>query len=112
LHIKFPEAPLDSILKLAGKTSNAVVSVSLNAAYEGSFLLQTSNTFKPRIKEDKNVVDPSGRNRKRSVNIKHSVGKSVFGEVSWDDDTTEKEVSKPAGSVYLRTSNANLDLSL
>jgi len=111
LDIKFPEAPSDSILKFGGKTSNAAVSVSLNPAYEGSFLLHSSNIFKPRIIEDKTVVDPSGRNRKRSLNIKQAGRKVVSGEVFWDD-ATEQEVSKAAGSVYLRTSNANIDLNL
>jgi len=38
-------------------------------------------------------------------------GRKVFGEVFWDDET-EQEVSKAAGSVFLRTSNANIDLNL
>lgn len=113
LDIKFPEAPVNSTLKLYGKTSNAGVSVSLNPAYEGSFLLKTSNIFKPRINEDKNVVDPSGKNRKRSLNIKKAKRKVVFGVVFWEEATEElEEVSKPAGTVYLRTSNANVDLNL
>ena len=111
LDIGFPAAPPDSKLKFAGKTSNAGVSVSLNPAYEGSFLLQASNIFKPRINEDKNVVDPSGRNRKRSLHVKQARRKAVFGQVFWDD-ATEQEVSKAAGSIYLRTSNAIIDLNL
>ena len=114
MDIKFPEAPPDSTLKFLGKTSNAGVSVSLNPAYEGSFLLLTSNIFKPRINEDKNVVDPSGRNRTRTLNIKKADKRIVSGEVFWENDETEQpeEVSKHAGSVYLRTSNANVDLNL
>ena len=115
MDIEFPAAPPDSILKFAGKTSNAGVSVSLNPAYEGSFLLQTSNIFKPRVNVDRNVVDPSGRNRKRSLNFKQEGRKIAAGDVFWDDNATEQleeEVSKAAGSVYMRTSNANMDLNL
>ena len=112
LDIEFPAAPPDSVLRFAGKTYNAGVSVSLNPAYEGSFLLRTSNIFKPRVNLDKTVVDPSGRDRKRSLNIKLEGRKVVSGEVFWDDATEQEEVSKAAGSVYLRTSNANIDLNL
>ena len=111
MDIEFPAAPPDSILKFAGKTSNAGVSVSLNPAYEGSLLLETSSIFKSRINQDKSVVDPSGRNRKRSLKIKQIGRKVVSGDVFWND-ATEQEVSKAAGSVYMRTSNANMDLNL
>ena len=110
LDIDFPASPPDSLLKFGGKTSNAGVQVSLNPAYEGSFLLETSSVFKPRVHPGRNVVDPSGRNRKRSLNIKQ-LGKSVAsGDVFWDD-ATEQEASK-AGSVFVRTSNGNIDMKL
>ena len=99
------------MLKFGGKTSNAGASVFLNPAYEGSFLLHTSNIFKPRINQDKCVVDPSGRNRKRSLNIKPTGINVGSGQVFWDD-ATEQKVSKAAGSVYMHTSNANIDLNL
>jgi hypothetical protein len=107
LNVDFPAAPVDSILKFVGKTSNAGVSVSLNPAYEGSFLLKTSNA-KPQINPDKNVVDPSGRNRKRSLDIKEKGKSAAFGKVFWDDDAIDLK----AGSVVIRTSNANIDLNL
>jgi hypothetical protein len=108
LDIDFPAAPPDSILHLAGETSNAEVVVSLNPAYEGSFLLTTSNA-EPQINSDENVIDPSGRNRKRSLNIKQE-GKGVaLGDVFWDPE--DVMVSK-AGSVIIDTSNAKIDLNL
>jgi len=108
LDIDFPAAPPDSILHLAGETSNAEVVVSLNPAYEGSFLLTTSNA-EPQINSDENVIDPSGRNRKRSLNIKQE-GKGVaLGDVFWDPE--DAMVSK-AGSVIIDTSNAKIDLNL
>ena len=108
MNIEFPAAPPASILKFGGKTSNAEASVSLNPAYEGSFLLQTSSIFKPQVNPDRTVVDPSGENRRRSLNIKQEGKKVVSGEVFWGD-ATEQRVS---GSVYIRTSNANINLSL
>ena len=111
MDIEFPDAPPDSILKFGGETSNAGASVSVNPAYEGSFLLHTSSIFKPQINQDKDVVDPSGKNRKRSINIKQAGINVVSGQVIWDD-ATEKKVSKAAGSVYMHTSNADIDLTL
>ena len=111
MDIEFPTAPPDSILKFGGKTSNAEVSVSLNPAYEGSLFLQTSNAFKPQINQDKCVVDPSGRNRRRSLNLKQTGRNVVSGEVVWED-ATEQNVSKLAGMVYIRTSNANISLDV
>ena len=89
LDIGFPAGPPDSILRFGGKTSNAGVSVSLNPSYEGSFLLETSDIFKPKINEDKTVVDPSGRNRKRSLKIKQEKRKVITGEIFWDDATEQ-----------------------
>ena len=110
MDIGFPAGPPDSILRFGGKTSNAGVSVSLNPSYEGSFLLETSDIFKPKINEDKTVVDPSGRNRKRSLKIKQEKRKVITGEIFWDDAT--EQVSKATGSICLRTSNGNIDLNL
>lgn len=107
LDVNFPAAPLDSILKFVGKTSNAGVAVSLNPAYEGPFVLKTSNA-KAQINPDKNVVDPSGRNRKRSLDIKQKGESAVLGRVFWEDDATDLK----AGSVVVRTSNAKIDLNL
>ena len=112
MDIEFPDAPPDSILKFVGKTSYAGASVSLNPAYEGSFLVHTSNVFKPQIYRDKGVVDPTGRNRERSFKINKPAGINVVsGQVFWDD-ATEQKVMKPAGSVYMQTSNAFIDLNL
>lgn len=106
LDIDFPAAPPDSILEFGGTTSNAGVAVSLNPAYEGRFLLRTS-IAKPQINPDESVTDPSGRNRKRSLSINQDGRQAIFGEVFWDDATELK-----AGTVFLRTSNARIDLNL
>ena len=111
LDIEFLATPPDAILELVGKTSNAGISVSLNPAYEGSFLLKTSHA-KPQINQDKTVVDPSGRNRKRSLYFNQE-GRSgvVFGEVFWDDATERLEKDSKA-AVVMHTSNGKIDLNL
>jgi len=110
LDIDFPAAPPYSLLKFISMTSNAQAVVSLNAAYEGSFLLQTSSS-KPRINQDRTVTDPSGKNRKRSLDVKQIRQGPVSGEVYWED-ATEQDGPKVAGSVSVRTSNAHIDLNL
>jgi hypothetical protein len=105
LSIDFPASPPDSILRFDGKTSNGEVAVSLNPAYEGSFVLKTSNA-KPQINFDENVADPSGRNRTRSLNIKHQRRGVALGGVFWDDAIVSK------AGVFLHTSNAQIDLNL
>ena len=107
LTIDFPASPPDSILQFTGMTSNADVVVSLNPAYEGSFVLKTSNA-KPQINSDENVNDPSGRNRTRSFDIKlQRKGVALaMGDVFWDDAIVSK------AGVSLHTSNAKIDLNL
>ena len=81
--------------------------VSLNPAYEGEFFLQTSNS-KPRIYQDNTVVDPSGKNRKRLLNVQHSWKGLASGDVYWGD----AEDSKATGSVFIHSSNARVDLNV
>lgn len=110
LDINFPAAPPNSLLKFIGKTSNAQAAVSLNPAYEGSFLLQTS-VSNTGLKHVRSVNDPTGRNRTRSLNIDHAGKELISGKVYWDDGT-EQDDSKPAGLVSVRSSNAQVELVL
>jgi len=109
LDVDFPAAPPYSLLTFDGTTSNARAVVSLNPAYEGSFTLRTSLS-RALINQDRSVVDPSGKNRKRSLNVKQA-GKVVSGEVFWDD-ATEKSNLKSKGSVSIRSSLAQVELDL
>lgn len=92
LAVDFPASPVDSKLTLSAKTSNSPAYVSLNPAYEGIFKLQTSPWFKAEVNVDKDVVDPSGKDRKRNVVIKDVVRGSLSGSVNWDgEDGREAE---------------------
>jgi len=106
LEVDFPASPPYSRLNFMGKTSNAQAAVSLNPAYEGLFYLQTSISD-IRVNQDKSVIDPSGRDRKRSLNIKQAGKRLVSGDVYWG-----YAGSKVPGSVSVRTSNAHVDLNL
>ncbi|KAF8802647.1 hypothetical protein BYT27DRAFT_7172708 [Phlegmacium glaucopus] len=109
LDVDFPAAPPYSLLTFGGTTSNARAVVSLNPAYEGSFILSTSLST-PLINQDRSVIDPSGRNRERSLNIRKA-GRVISGEVFWDDATEDSNL-KPAGLVSIRSSNARVELDL
>jgi len=109
LEVDFPAAPPYSLLTFDGTTSIGQAVVSLNPAYEGSFLLRTS-LFQSLIHQDKSVVDPTGRNRKRLLKIKQ-VGSVISGEIFWSN-TTETSNLIPAGSVSIRTSLAQVELDL
>jgi len=109
LDVDFPAAPPYSLLTFSGATSNAKAVVSLNPAYEGSFIVQTSNS-KPVVNQDETVTDPSGKNRKRSLNIK-PLKVLIVGDVHWKDETEPGEL-KPTGAVSVHTSNADVELNL
>jgi hypothetical protein len=108
LAVDFPASPVDSKLTLGAKTSNSPVSLSLNPAYEGSFKLQTSSWFKAEANVDKEVVDPSGKDRKRNVVIENTGRGSLSGSVNWDGDKGH-EVE---GVVDVSTSNFYVRLNL
>jgi hypothetical protein len=108
LAVDFPASPADSKLTLGAKTSNSPVSVSLNPAYEGTFKLQTSSWFKAEANIDKEVVDPSGKDRKRNVVIENAGRESLSGRVNWDGDE-EREVE---GVVDVFTSYSHVKLNL
>ncbi|KIM36769.1 hypothetical protein M413DRAFT_13744 [Hebeloma cylindrosporum] len=108
LGVGFPASPVDSKLILSAKTSNSPLAVSLNPAYEGSFNLRTSSWFKAEANVDKEVVDPSGKDRKRNVVIKDVGRGSLSGSVNWEGE----EGREIEGSVDLSTSNFHVRVEL
>jgi len=80
----------------------------LNPAYEGTFDLHTSPWFNAEVKVDKEVVDPSGKDRKRNVDIKQDIRGSLSGSVNWEG----KEGREVEGVVDVATSNFYVVLSL
>jgi len=108
LTVNFPASPVDFKLILGAKTSNSPVSVSLNPAYEGTFNLHTSSWFKSEANVNKEVVDPSGKDRKRNVVINNIGRGSLSGIVNWDGEGGHKI----EGVVDASTSNFYVVLNL
>ncbi|KAG5646851.1 hypothetical protein DXG03_002228 [Asterophora parasitica] len=103
VYIKFPTTPLDSTLKLQVATSNSPAVVTLDPAYQGSLSLATSN-FAPILKR-KNVEDPTGKGRKRTIKAS-TFGRAILrGSVSWSGQ-------EGTGNVDVKSSNAPVTLEL
>ncbi|CAE6512673.1 unnamed protein product [Rhizoctonia solani] len=104
LDISYPTSPVDSLLDFQGETSNGSADIALDAAYEGTFALSTSNGRAELDKE--RTSDPSGKGRSRIV---HKDGgwspKKISGSIFWGD---EKDHDKNAetGRVIISTSNS------
>ena len=56
--------------------------MALDPAFEGGFLLQTTQ-FRPTLHVTPDVKDPTGRGRQRKVNDRVVAGRAVIGNVSW-----------------------------
>lgn len=56
--------------------------MALHPAFEGGFLLQTTQ-FRPILHVTPDVEDPTGRGRRRKVNDRVVAGRAVIGNVSW-----------------------------
>jgi hypothetical protein len=107
LDLSFPKQPLDSKLQLQGHSTNSGALVSLNPAYEGAFLLTTSNAVPTTSQTERK--DPAGKGRKRVVRFGR-VGRIpvLEGTVSWGDD----DHPETHGSVVVSTTNGRNVLEL
>ncbi|CCM02999.1 uncharacterized protein FIBRA_05114 [Fibroporia radiculosa] len=104
LTLDFPQSALDAHLDVDAKTSNGLATVSLNRAFEGPFVLQTSSA-RPIVQFNQHVEDPTDLHRKRALSYSENTG-FVKGEVTW---------SRPGyrnGGVNVRTSNAPIVFNL
>jgi len=109
LIIDFPSSPVDSQLDFVARTSNGLANIHLNPAYEGRFSLATSSVFRNSVLEHNDVVDPSGKKRRRQLQYKQIRRGTLEGTVQWDGPRDER---KPNGAVVVRTSNAPISLEL
>ncbi|KAH8993594.1 hypothetical protein EDB86DRAFT_3103177 [Lactarius hatsudake] len=110
LEVNFSDHAPDGLLKLDAHTSNSPVEVRLHPSFEGTFKLQTS-VFPATVSPDLEVVDPAGRDRKRSVNVS-TIGRYsriIHGDVAWKP---EDEALKPNSQVEVSTSNSPLHVWL
>lgn len=103
LRVAFPTSPVDSTLKLSATTTNSPAAVSLHPSYEGSFELSTTQFLPKLVKHD--ASDPSGRERKRNVELGSTSRGSLRGRVSWSDN-------EGPGSVFVKSTNAFITLEL
>jgi hypothetical protein len=97
LTIAVPESPVDSELGLSARTSNAAAEVTLHGAYQGRFLVKTSN-FTPELKR----LNESGD--ARHVEPEKAGDQGLQGYVYLE------EANKKLGRVHVTTSNAHVVL--
>ncbi|QRW12789.1 hypothetical protein RhiLY_11788 [Ceratobasidium sp. AG-Ba] len=101
LDVKFPTAPVDSLLDFTAKTSNAIADVSLHNSFEGSFVLQTSNG---RAEVDEAYVsDPTGRGLRRDVEYIKRGNTHREGTIVWTK--YGRHESPEMGKADIRTTN-------
>ncbi|KAJ7126973.1 hypothetical protein C8R44DRAFT_110149 [Mycena epipterygia] len=106
LTTKIASLPIDAVLSLEAKTSNAPAYVKLPITYEGGFTLKTSNaSLAIRRLVYPNEQDPAGKDRKRVVEINKKGGKTT-GNVHWDRKNTNR------GNVTLQSSNGPVSILL
>ncbi|KAI9432953.1 hypothetical protein H4582DRAFT_2082786 [Lactarius indigo] len=110
LDVNFSDHAPDGLLQFDAHTSNSPVKVRLHPSFEGTFKLRTS-IFAATVSPDLEVVDPAGRDRKRSVNVS-TIGRYsrvIHGDVAWKP---EDEALKPDSKVEVSTSNSPLQVWL
>jgi len=99
--------PVDSVLNLDAVSTNSPVHAALHRAYEGRFVIATTNggAVLDRLRD---FEDPSGQGRKRSP-TKRSVGRSrILGKFEWVQSSDYNRV----GSVNMATTNDVITLTI
>jgi hypothetical protein len=89
LHVNFAHAPVDSILRFIGFTTNAPAVTFLHPTFQGDFLVK-STLFGPKIDINQDVQDPKGEGRTRTVGVS-KVGKQIVGKVYWGSEEESKD---------------------
>jgi hypothetical protein len=74
-------APIGSVVRAEGRTSNARAKFSVDPAFEGTFAASTSNA--DATTEHTDVKDPSGDKRDRVLEINFESDHAVAGTVGW-----------------------------
>jgi len=115
LNVSFSASPPDSHLVLHGSTRNAPALVALDPAFEGGFLLQTTQ-FHPTLHVKPDVKDPTGQGRQRKVSGRVVAGRAVIGNVSWvphgKHPPSQPEAERRAGWASVSSRNAPVTLVL
>jgi hypothetical protein len=87
LDVAYVSAPLDSILRMDAKTSNAPAMVQLHSTYEGDVALKTTYIGDIDVR-NVTTTDPSGGGRERTLSWGRT-GRSVMGSLVWDSPREE-----------------------
>ena len=107
IEVIYDDSPVDSVLKFNAVSTNSPVRAVLHRAYEGTFALSTTNAG-AKLGNSRDVEDPSGRGRERSL-TKRSVGENyISGQVEW----VPSGDSDRAGSVNIATTNGVISLTV
>ena len=107
LAVAFSEAPVDSVLRFEGHTSNSPAKAVAHRTFEGDFFLRTSSWFPVNLDHDDTVEDPAGKGRKRDFALKRVNKGTSEGTVKWLPAETRE-----LGSIVLTTSNSPISLKL
>lgn len=88
IDLTFPTSPLDAAVVTHAKTSNGAARVAVHRAFEGDFVLSTSNA--PAVVDESGAEDPTGKGRRRTVWVDSQgadvlVASQVRGAVSWGE---------------------------
>ena len=108
MKLSFVDAPADSALHADAGTSNSPAQVQLHETFEGAFSLTTSRFLRPVVEWERDVEDPAGRGRERTVRVNEVKDSLVTGNVFWG----KKEGAKARGTVRVSTTNSPLRLLL
>jgi hypothetical protein len=107
LNITVFRSPIEGSVKVEALTANAPAHLDLDSAFEGKFSLTTANAIpvlvQPRYR------DPTGRGRRRAVNVYGSDGTNITGEVQWVPGSVDRILSS---SAWLTSVNAPVHLVL
>jgi hypothetical protein len=110
LSVSFSSGPPESRLVFDGSTRNAPARVALDPAFEGGFLLQTTQ-FRPTVHLTPGVEDPTGRGRQRKMNDRVVGGRAVIGNVSWVPPGKYPQ-ARPEGPSWASVSSRNAPVTL
>ena len=107
LGVTFLDAPVNSHLEYEGHASNSPARAEAHPTFEGEFFARTSTWFPVTVNAREDVEDPSGKGRKRSVEVAKISRGTAEGTVKWLPTEDRK-----LGSFVLTTSNSPVHLTL
>ncbi|KAJ6488512.1 hypothetical protein C8R47DRAFT_1215756 [Mycena vitilis] len=105
----FESLYINSSLTLDVTTSEAPISVYLPPSYEGAYNLQTTEG-NAEVEEDKNVEDPSGMDRRRTLQNTVSDVNRVQGYMYWSHNGDPSEEGMDRGSVSIRNTRSDITM--